>query len=151
PNPEPEKTNKPTSVPPSSHPPLPPPPSSQPPQPPPPQTQPPPPQPPPPQPPPPQPPPPSGPQGDPACSASVAAASSGNIEVAAGLLQQCQKTGGSPGAIATARQKINIEAGPVVKQRAFLGNCAGAKSAAAAASSVGAHSGTNALKQTSCK
>jgi len=86
----------------------------------------------------PTPPPSTGPQGDAACGASRQAAQRGNIEGAAALYQQCQKTGGSASALGAARMEIERQAPNVVRNRAFRGDCAGAKSAANAAASVGA-------------
>jgi eukaryotic-like serine/threonine-protein kinase len=85
-----------------------------------------------------QPPPPSGLQGDAACSASVNASRALDIERAAGLLRTCQNTGGSGSAVAGARTSIRNQAPAAVKRRAFNGDCAGAKRAADAASSVSA-------------
>jgi len=94
--------------------------------------------------PPPPPPPPSGPQGDAACGASQQAAASWNIESAVALFRQCEKTGGSPGALANARLRIRLSSPKAVRDRAFLGNCKGAKSAANAASSIGEGAGAQA-------
>jgi serine/threonine-protein kinase len=130
PTPLPTRTTvKPPKPPPTTPPPLPPPTTTQPP-----------PQPPPPastQPPPPLPPPPSGPQGDAACSASQQAATGWNIEGAVSLYRQCEKTGGTAGALSNARLRIRLSSPKAVRDRAFLGNCSGAKSAASAASSIG--------------
>ena len=111
--------------------PLPPPPSAS--------TPPPPPPPPPPAstPPPPPPPPPSGPQGDAACAASQQAAAGWNIEGAVYLFRQCEKTGGTPAGLTNARLRIRLSSPKAVRDRAFQGNCKGAKSAADAASSIG--------------
>jgi serine/threonine-protein kinase len=100
---------------------------------------------------PPPPPPPSGPQGDAACAASVAASQRGDIETAVAMHNKCQSTGGSPGAVSGARARIRSQTPSVVKNRAFRGDCPGAKSAANAASSIGESSGQAALATTSCK
>lgn len=97
------------------------------------------------------PPPPSGPQGDAACAASEAAARGGSIEGAVAMYNKCQSTGGSPGALSAARARIRSQAPSVVKNRAFRGDCPGAKSAANAASSIGENGGQAALATTSCK
>ncbi len=149
--PEPTKPSKPPAQPtkPPTHPTTPP---TQPTTPPPPTTQPT--QPPPPPPPtttqPPPPPPPTGPQGDAACAASEGAARAGNIEGAVSLYNKCRSTGGSAGAQASARARIRALTPGVVKNRAFRGDCAGAKRAADAASSIGENGGQVALKSTSC-
>ncbi|MBI3204426.1 MAG: protein kinase [Myxococcales bacterium] len=122
-------TKPPTKPPPSSTGPLPPPPPAS--------SPPPPPPPPPASTAPPPPPPPSGPQGDAACAASSQAASSWNIEGAVALYRQCEKTGGTPSGLGNARTRIRLSSPKAVRDRAFLGNCKGAKSAADAASSVG--------------
>ncbi len=94
----------------------------------------------------------SGPTGDAACTQSQSAARSGNIEGAVSLYNKCASTGGSSGALNTARGRIQAAAPGVVKSRAYLGNCAGARSAANAASSIGAGGPAQAaLASTSCK
>ncbi len=94
---------------------------------------------------------PSGPRGDEACRQSDAAARSGNIEGAVALYKVCASTGGSPSLQVNARARIQMRAPDVVKRRAFLDNCAGARAAASAASSIGAGGpAQNALAQTSC-
>ncbi|HMR08801.1 MAG TPA: hypothetical protein PKA88_23635, partial [Polyangiaceae bacterium] len=96
------------------------------------------------------PPTPVGPQGDEACAQAQAAARSGNIEGAASLYHRCQSTGGSANALTGARRRIRDAAPKEVRRRAFLGDCAGAKRAANAASSVGEGGGQSALAGTSC-
>jgi hypothetical protein len=67
------------------------------------------------------------------------------------LYRQCEKTGGSPSALANARARIRTFAPRAVKDRAYLGNCSGAKSVVNAASSIGEGGpAQNAYNQTSC-
>ena len=100
----------------------------------------------------PAPPKPVGPTGDAACNQSKSLASSGNIEAAVALYRRCQSTGGSATATRAAFVRIQVRAAQVVQSRAFNGNCAGARSAAAAASSIGAGSRAQAqLRQTKCR
>ncbi len=96
------------------------------------------------------PPTPVGPQGDEACAQAQGAARSGNIEGAASLYHRCQSTGGSAAALTGVRRRIRDAAPREVRRRAFLGDCAGAKRAANAASSVGEGGGQSALAGTSC-
>lgn len=146
--PEPPRTTvkPPVKPPPSSTGPLPPPPPAS--------TQPPPPPPPPPastQPPPPPPPPPSGPQGDAACAASQQQAASWNIEGAVALFRKCEQTGGTAAGLTNARVRIRLSSPKAVRDRAFLGNCKGAKSARDAAASIGEGAGAAAAyAQSSC-
>ncbi len=81
--------------------------------------------------------PPSGPQGDAACDRAQSAARAGNIEGAASLYHRCKATGGSASALAGVRRRVRDAAPKEVRRRAFLGDCAGAKRAVNAASSVG--------------
>ncbi|HEY6560065.1 MAG TPA: serine/threonine-protein kinase [Polyangiaceae bacterium] len=97
-----------------------------------------------------EPPPATGPGGDQACFASRDAAMIGNIELAASQLRRCQATGGSARAQAAARSRISSQVATVVRQRANVGDCSGARSAAASAASVGAMQGAAALATTSC-
>jgi hypothetical protein len=85
------------------------------------------------------------------CRQSKTAADAGQIEAAAELLQRCTSGGGSAGAQATARNAIRSAAAREVTRRAFRQNCAGARSAAAAARSVGVGDRAEAaLGRTSC-
>jgi serine/threonine-protein kinase len=94
---------------------------------------------------------PSGPGGDAACQQSKALATSGDIEGAASLLNRCSSNGGSPAAQAEARARIQTHAPAEVRRRAFRQDCAGARSAVAAATSVGAGARAQAaLNGTSC-
>lgn len=91
----------------------------------------------------PKPPTPSGPTGDAACAqANSLAASSTSAAVAA--YNRCVATGGSTAAQRTALSHIRSTAPGVVRNRAFRGDCAGAKREAAAAASVGAGAAANA-------
>jgi hypothetical protein len=74
----------------------------------------------------------------------------GNIEAAASLLRRCQATGGSVRAQGAARNRIRSSVPTVVRQHANNGNCAAARSAAAAAASVGVMEGASAVASTSC-
>jgi serine/threonine-protein kinase len=85
----------------------------------------------------PAPPKPTGPTGNAACAQASSLASGGNIEGAVAMYNRCRSTGGSANAQRTAAARIRTRAPVVVKQRAYLGNCAGARSAASAASSIG--------------
>ncbi len=124
----------PQQQPPASQPTIPPPPVSQPPVTPPPVSE----------------PPVSGETGDQACFASRDAAMNGNVEAAATLLRRCQATGGSVRAQGAARNRIRASVATVVRQHANNGNCAAARSSAAAAASVGVMEGAAALASTSC-
>ncbi len=95
-------------------------------------------------------PPPTGPQGDAACSVAGAQAGSGNIEGAVASYRQCQSTGGSAGALATAKSRIAIAATAAVRARGFNGDCNAAKSAASSANSIGAGAGAMATLKTVC-
>lgn len=104
-----------------------------------------------PQPPPPPPPPPSGPQGDAACAASQQQAASWNIEGAVALFRKCEQTGGTAAGLTNARVRIRLSSPKAVRDRAFLGNCKGAKSARDAAASIGEGAGAAAAyAQSSC-
>lgn len=89
--------------------------------------------------------------GDAACAASQQAASTWAIETAVSLFNKCQQTGGTPAALTNARIRIRLSSPKAVRDRAFLGNCPGAKSAANAASSIGEGAGAQAAyAQSSC-
>jgi eukaryotic-like serine/threonine-protein kinase len=90
-------------------------------------------------------------QADALCKQSEQAAGAGNIEGAVALFNSCVSNGGSATAQAAARARIRRAAPGVVKQRGFNGDCAGARSAVNAASSIGEGAGAQAaLAQTSC-
>ncbi len=100
----------------------------------------------------PTPPKPAGPTGDAACAQAKSLASGGNIEGAVAMYNRCRSTGGSANALQAARARIQTSAPAAVRSRGFNGNCAGAKSAAAAASSIGAGGPARAqLAKTSCR
>jgi hypothetical protein len=76
-------------------------------------------------------------EADALCKQSEQAAKGLNIEGAVSLYRSCAAKGGSPTAQAAARIRIRNAAPEAVKRRGFNGDCAGARSAASAASSIG--------------
>jgi serine/threonine-protein kinase len=95
---------------------------------------------------------PQGPAGDAACSQAMTLASASNIEAAVTMFKRCQSTGGSARALGNARSRIQFQAPTAVERRAFNQDCIGARSAVAAASSIGAGGPAQAkLNTTNCR
>jgi tRNA A-37 threonylcarbamoyl transferase component Bud32 len=89
---------------------------------------------------------PATPKGDP-CDACLAAAASGNATGVSGALSRCSDAGKQ----AACKSTLQRTAVGAVKQAALNGNCARAKSLAAAAEAAGVRGAANGLKGTSCQ
>jgi outer membrane biosynthesis protein TonB len=86
------------------------------------------------------------PKGDP-CDACINAAQSGNISGAAAAAGKCSDAGKK----AQCQSIVKSKAPPLAQAAAFNGNCTGAKAIAAAATQMGAGSGSLNSKLKSCK
>jgi hypothetical protein len=86
------------------------------------------------------------PKGDP-CDACINAAQSGNISGAAAAAGKCSDAGKK----AQCQSIVKSKAPPLAQAAAFNGNCAGAKAIAAAATQMGAGSGSLNSKLKTCK